>query len=84
MKNRTKISAVLIAGALALTPAAALAQNGVDGGYNGTDTQTTTGEREEDRDFPWGLLGLLGLAGLLGRKRKEADIHVDARHNNRP
>jgi hypothetical protein len=29
-----------------------------------------------------GLLGLLGHAGLLGQKRKDADIHVDARHNN--
>ncbi len=26
-----------------------------------------------------GLLGLLGLAGLLGLKRREPDIHVDAR-----
>jgi MYXO-CTERM domain-containing protein len=27
-------------------------------------------ERDDDRGFPWGLLGLLGLAGLLGRARR--------------
>jgi hypothetical protein len=37
---------------------------------------------EADNDFPWGLLGLLGLAGLLGRK-KQNDIHVDARNDRR-
>ena len=30
----------------------------------------------DDKDFPWGLLGLLGLAGLLGRKRNN-DVHLD-------
>lgn len=42
-----------------------------------TLAQTTvrTVEHEEDRDFPWGLLGLLGLAGLLRRGKKE-DVHV--------
>ncbi len=39
---------------------------------------TVEPERDDDDDFPWGLLGLLGLAGLLGRKRAD-DIHVDAR-----
>jgi MYXO-CTERM domain-containing protein len=79
----TKLTAatLAVAAALALTPAAALAQDNaaVD---NGT-TDTTYTERatveEDDNDFPWGLLGLLGLAGLLGRKRQERDIHVDAR-----
>ena len=28
-----------------------------------------------------GLLGLLGLAGLLGLRRREPDIHVDARRD---
>ncbi|HXG99323.1 MAG TPA: WGxxGxxG-CTERM domain-containing protein [Sphingomicrobium sp.] len=36
----------------------------------------------DDKDFPWGLLGLLGLAGLMGRK-KDGDIHVDARTDRR-
>jgi LPXTG-motif cell wall-anchored protein len=56
-------------------------------GTTGTDTfanETTPVpvREEEDRDFPWGLLGLLGLAGLLGRKKKN-DIHVDARNDRR-
>jgi MYXO-CTERM domain-containing protein len=33
--------------------------------------QDTTTRRDNDRGFPWGLLGLLGLAGLLGRRREE-------------
>jgi MYXO-CTERM domain-containing protein len=62
-----------------MSPAAVAAQDG----NNTTDTtyDTRTVERE-DNDFPWGLLGLLGLAGLLGRKKRDNDIHVDARHNN--
>jgi hypothetical protein len=70
--------AALIATALMSLPSAALAaQSDVDQ----TRTTTTT-QRQEDRGFPWGLLGLLGLAGLLGMKRgKERDIHVDARHD---
>lgn len=85
MMSRVNKSGMLMAVALsALTPAAALAQNTVDTEYNATtDTQYTTVERE-DNDFPWGLLGLLGLAGLLGRKKKDADIVVDNRHNTRP
>ena len=86
--TRTAIAAAI----LMLSPAAAIAQNdiGVDNnvaqndvGFDNT-TEVTTVQREEDNDFPWGLLGLLGLAGLLGRKKRDADIHVDARHNNRP
>ena len=38
--------------------------------------------REEDRDFPWGLLGLLGLAGLLGRKKHD-DVYVANRTDRR-
>ena len=63
---------------------AALAQNATDTGYSDTNTTTYTTVEKDDNDFPWGLLGLLGLAGLLGRKRKEADIHVDARRDTRP
>jgi len=56
----------------------------MDTGYE-TNEQYTQVQQEEDNDFPWGLLGLLGLAGLLGgRKKSASDIHVDARHNNRP
>jgi MYXO-CTERM domain-containing protein len=66
-----------LAAAALLTVSPALAQ------YETNNTTTTTVEREEDNDFPWGLLGLLGLAGLLGGRKKERDIHVDARHNNK-
>jgi MYXO-CTERM domain-containing protein len=72
-----------LAAALTLSPAAALAQN--DATVGTTDTTDTTYaqpvHQEEDDDFPWGLLGLLGLAGLLGLKKRERDIHVDARRN---
>ena len=76
--KRTTQSGILTAAALAvLSPAAALAQDtNADAGY------TTAQTREDDDDFPWGLLGLLGLAGLLGLKRRnDRDIHVDARRN---
>ena len=44
---------------------------------------TTTVRTEEDRDFPWGLLGLLGLAGLLGRRKVET-VHHDTTRTARP
>lgn len=43
-----------------------------------TATSDANYEREDDNDFPWGLLGLIGLAGLLGRKRDD-HVHVDRR-----
>jgi hypothetical protein len=69
-----------VAAALALSPAAALAQNDTTAGTT-ADTAYAAPVQEEDDDFPWGLLGLLGLAGLLGLKKRERDIHVDARRN---
>ncbi|HEU0134036.1 MAG TPA: WGxxGxxG family protein [Allosphingosinicella sp.] len=70
-----------LAAALTLSPAAALAQNDT-GTTTATDsTYAAPVQREDDDDFPWGLLGLLGLAGLLGLKKRERDIHVDARRN---
>ena len=39
--------------------------------------------RQSQGNSRLGLLGLLGLAGLLGLKRKEPDIHVDARSDKR-
>ncbi|HVG20395.1 MAG TPA: WGxxGxxG family protein [Blastocatellia bacterium] len=35
--------------------------------------------REDDKDFPWGLLGLAGLLGLLGLRKPKRDIYVDPR-----
>jgi MYXO-CTERM domain-containing protein len=39
------------------------------------------GDTRGDDNSKLGLLGLLGLAGLLGLKRREPDIHVDARRD---
>jgi MYXO-CTERM domain-containing protein len=78
MRHASRSHAALAAAALAiLSPAAAIAQD------NAADTDTTYAApaREDDDEFPWGLLGLLGLAGLLGLKKRERDIHVDARRN---
>ena len=73
---------VLLAGVVLMTtPAAAYAQDQVT---TNRTTEYRTVEQDDDAEFPWGLLGLFGLAGLLGRKRKDADIHVDARRGNRP
>lgn len=70
--------AAVFAALLTLAPAAALAQD--EANNMAADTQYVATE-EEDDDFPWGLLGLLGLAGLAGLKKRESDIHVDARRN---
>ena len=58
-----------------LTPATeAMAQT------NSADEIDVGDTRHDDNDTSkLGLLGLLGLAGLLGLKRREPDIHVDAR-----
>ena len=44
---------------------------------------TTAVRTEDDKDFPWGLLGLLGLAGLLGRRKVET-VHHDTTRTARP
>ncbi len=73
MRTRT-LSAMIAAAALAaLTPTAASAAQG------GTvDTSYGNPQPQEERGFPWGLLGLLGLLGLMPKKKKDA-IHVDNR-----
>ena len=39
-------------------------------------------QQDDDKAFPWGLLGLLGLAGLLGmRGRAGRPVNVDARRD---
>ena len=50
--------------------------------YATTNVQYTDVEDDDDDGFPWDLLGLLGLAGLLGLRKRERDIHVDARHTD--
>jgi hypothetical protein len=81
--NVMKLALVAVSATL-MAPSAVSAQNSSSSTYNAaTDTEQTT-VHQEKHDFPWGLLGLLGLAGLLGLKRKDADIHVDARRDTRP
>jgi MYXO-CTERM domain-containing protein len=78
MKRNSTRTAILAAAALAtVSPSIAFAQ---DNAREDADVGYTT-RAEDDNDFPWGLLGLLGLAGLLGLKRRDKDIHVDARRN---
>ncbi|HEX9933210.1 MAG TPA: WGxxGxxG family protein [Allosphingosinicella sp.] len=80
MKRTPIHTGILAAAALAtLSPAAAFAQDNA-GATTGDEGGYTT-RAEDDNDFPWGLLGLLGLAGLLGLKKRDRDIHVDARRN---
>lgn len=75
---------VLIAAAgLLLLPAPATAQDAEANNVVVADVDQPV-EREDDNDFPWGLLGLLGLAGLLGLKKRDDDIRVDARRDTRP
>ena len=58
---------------------AAGAAAGTTGGTPGTGVGTdqpvdlslaNTEQREQERGFPWGLLGLIGLAGLLAKRRR--------------
>jgi MYXO-CTERM domain-containing protein len=78
-KSSTK-AALAAAALMAFSPAAALAQDEVNNSAG--DTQYAAPQQDDDDEFPLGLLGLLGLAGLLGLKKRERDIHVDARHNH--
>ena len=66
---------LIAAAAVSMLGAPALAQETVTTADTGMSADPTVMpvERDDDNDFPWGLLGLLGLAGLLGRKR---DTHV--------
>jgi MYXO-CTERM domain-containing protein len=64
----------LLAAALLSSPAQGFVQLNDTGEVDIGDAQ-----RDVDGNSRLGLLGLLGLAGLLGLKRREPDIHVDAR-----
>ena len=63
------ITTAALASLIAVAPLASVAATPV------ADPAATypTEERDDDRDFPWGLLGLLGLAGLLGLKGRDRD-----------
>jgi MYXO-CTERM domain-containing protein len=67
-----------VAAALLAAPAPLIAQINDGGELEYGETQ-----QEDDSNSKLGLLGLLGLAGLLGLRRREPDIHVDARRDKR-
>ncbi len=77
----------VIAAAAALTvlaPGSATAQGGTPGsGVGNSNVDLSLGNTEQnqqqERRFPWGLLGLLGLAGLLPRKKH----NTGQRHTDR-
>jgi MYXO-CTERM domain-containing protein len=69
---------IFLTAILLTPPVQALAQSNDSGEVDVGDTQHGSDNSK------LGLLGLLGLAGLLGLKRREPDIHVDARRDKRP
>jgi MYXO-CTERM domain-containing protein len=60
---------------LASSPALAAPQS------NSADEVDVGASSHDQGNSKLGLLGLLGLAGLLGLRRREPDIHVDARRD---
>ena len=66
---------LFLAAALLTPPLQAVAQSNYSGEVDVDDA--------DDGNSKLGLLGLLGLAGLLGLRRREPDIHVDARRERR-
>lgn len=69
---------LFIAAAFLTPPAQAIAQTNDTG-----ELDVGNGQNDDDGNSKLGLLGLLGLGGLLGLKRREPDIHVDARRDKR-
>ena len=67
---------ILLAAALLSPPAQAIAQSNYSG-----EVDVADGQGHDTSKL--GLLGLLGLVGLLGLRRREPDIHVDARREKR-
>jgi MYXO-CTERM domain-containing protein len=66
---------IVFAAILLTPPAQALAQSNASGEVD------VGGAQQDHGNSKLGLLGLLGLAGLLGLRRREPDIHVDARRD---
>lgn len=68
--------------AATLTLAVAVPVAAQDDAYRaGEPAQVEQTNREDDGDFPWGLLGLIGLAGLIPT-RQQREIRVDARRHD--
>lgn len=72
---------LFVAAALLAAPVQAFAQ---DVENDGSAVSEQRNDDDDDGNPRLGLLGLLGLAGLLGLMRREPDIHVDARRDQRP
>ncbi len=70
---------IFLAAALLAAPVPVIAQDTTN---DIVYSDTQRGD-EDDGNSRLGLLGLLGMAGLLGLFRREPDIHVDARRDNR-
>ena len=66
---------LFVAAASLAPPAQAIAQS------NSADEVDVGSTRQKNDNSKLGLLGLLGLAGLFGLRRREPDIHVDARRD---
>ncbi len=76
-------SAVFLAALLVTAPVHVLAHQPLTDLTTAALTETERDDGEDEGNSRLGLLGLLGLAGLLGLIRREPDIHVDARRDNR-
>lgn len=70
--RRKHQAAIAAAALLALSPAAAPAQQTGPDNNVGTETQERRSEGQTN-DFNWEWLGLFGLAGLLGLRRRGRD-----------
>ena len=70
---------LFLAAALLTAPVQLVAQPA-----NSDEIEISDTEEGDDGNSRLGLLGLLGLAGLLGLRRREPDIHVDARRDKHP
>ena len=69
-----KFAAIALAASMLVGSAGATFAQAPGGGTTGG---ATTANRDDDRDFNWGWLGLLGLIGLAGLMRRERthDVH---------
>ena len=70
---------MLLAAACLAMPLPAVAQTNDEV----SEIEIDEGNGNDEGNSRLGLLGLLGLAGLLGLRRREPDIHVDARRDTR-
>jgi hypothetical protein len=81
MQRSTSVSALVLAGALAL-PAMSLAQ--ADPSVAERDQSMVTGSDQENDNGNWGWLGLFGLAGLLGLKRNDREKELERTRMRQP